>query len=236
MNREYRGRAILLALLLLGAYLIYLLPYQDLPGWIARIGEITADLGWYGPLGFGLATALLVAIGVPRLLMTGVAAAVFGVLVGLLCTLLGSLLGAYATFTLVRWSGREAGLARWPKLHKFTGLLSRPGILPVLLCRQLPLSSFFINVLLGLTAVRTRDFIVGSVLGFLPESIPAALIGAGLVQGELAVTLKYVLVGVVLFIGLGFLVRLLLRSSRERNMVEIRPAMANDVGNEGNER
>ena len=62
MNRRYLGRSVLAALLLLGAYLIYLLPYQDLPGWIGRLGEITAELGWVGPAGFGLATAVLVQV------------------------------------------------------------------------------------------------------------------------------------------------------------------------------
>jgi len=219
MKHEYMGRAVLAGLLLLGAWLLYLLPYQDLPGWIDRLGGITAALGWYGPLGFGLATAVLTGVGVPRLLMTGVAAALFGVVVGLVCTLLGTLAGAYATFSLTRWGGREAGLTRWPKLRRYNNLLARPGILPVLLSRQLPLSSFFINVLLGLTAVRTRDFMIGSLIGFLPEAIPAALIGAGVVQGEPAAILKYVLVGVVLFIGLGLLMRRLLGSSKLQEQV-----------------
>ena len=217
MKREYLGRATLAALFLLGVYLIYLLPYQDLPEWVGRIGQLVAGLGWVGPIGFALATALLVTIGVPRLLMTGVGAAVFGVVVGLVCTLVGSLLGAYATFSLVRWSGHEAALTRWPQLQRFTALFSRQGIVSVLLCRQLPLSSFFVNVLLGLTAVRTHDFLIGSMLGFLPEAIPAALIGAGLVQGELATTLKYLMVGGVLFFGLGFLARHLLRATPGSN-------------------
>lgn len=230
MNRTIISRMVLAALLLLGVWLLYLLPYQDLPHWIDDLGELTARLGWYAPLGFGLATALLTGVGVPRLLMTGVAAALFGVLVGLACTLAGSLAGAYATFLLARWSGREAGLARWPKLRRFTNLLSRQGILPVLLSRQLPLSSFFINLLLGLTAVRTRDFIIGSLIGFLPEAVPAALIGAGLVQGELAATLKYVLTGVVLLIGAAVLMRYLRRSSAQKRFVN--PGLPkNETGN-----
>lgn len=221
MKRSYVGRATLVAVLLLGAYLIYLLPYQDLPVWVSRIGELAAELGWYGPVGFGLITALLVAVGVPRLLMTGVAAAMFGIWIGLASTLLGSLLGVYITFGLVRWGGREAGLARWPQLRKYTVPLSRQGILPVLLCRQLPLSSFFINVLLGLTEVRIRDFLLGSLIGFLPAAVPTALIGAGLMQGDLAATLRYVMVGLVLLIGLGVFSRRLLRSAGKKRQAEI---------------
>lgn len=210
-----RGLALgaLVLLLGLGAYLLYLLPYEDMPGWVAATGERVAALGWYGPVVFALVTALMTGIGVPRLLMTGVAAALFGFTWGLVTSQIGVMAGAYATFVLARWSGREAGLERWSQLRRFTGLLSEQGIVPVLLIRQLPLSSFFINVLLGLTAVRTRDFFIGSVIGFLPEAIPAALIGAGLVQGSIADTVKYLLVGVLLLVATWLLVRWLLRSS-----------------------
>lgn len=213
VTRRRLATALLLLLIGLGGWLIYLLPYQDLPGWVARLGDATARLGWYGPLLFALATAVLTSVGVPRLLMTGVAAALFGVLWGLVSSQLGAIAGAYATFALARWSGREAGLERWPRLRRFSGLLSRKGLIPVLLIRQLPLSSFFINLLLGLTAVRTRDFFLGSLIGFLPEAIPAALIGAGLVQGELATTLKYTLAGALLFVTLGFALHWFVRSA-----------------------
>jgi len=65
--------------------------------------------------------------------------------------------------------------------------------------------------------VRTRDFFIGSLIGFLPEAIPAALIGAGLAQGTFAEMLKYLLVGLLLFVTLGLLVRWLMRSPRVRS-------------------
>jgi len=217
--RVHRGLALgsLVLLLGLGAFLLYLLPYEDMPGRVAAVGERVAALGWYGPAVFTLVTAVMTGIGVPRLLMTGVAAALFGFAWGLFISQIGVLAGAYATFALARWSGREAGLARWSRLRRFSGLLSEQGVVPVLLIRQLPLSSFFINLLLGLTAVRTRDFFAGSVIGFLPEAIPAALIGAGLVQGSFAEMLKYLLVGVLLIVALGLLARWALRSPQLRS-------------------
>ncbi len=213
--RKGLATATLVLLAALGALLLYLLPYQDMPRWVAKLGEATAALGWYGPILFALATALLTGVGVPRLLMTGVAAALFGVAVGLVSSLAGALAGAYATFALARWGGREAGLERWPKLRRFSSLLSRQGMIPVLLARQLPLSSFFINLLLGLSAVRNRDFLLGSIIGFLPEAIPAALIGAGLVQGDLANTLKYLLIAGLLFVTLAYLLRVYLKRAGE---------------------
>jgi len=213
--------AVLILLLGLGAWLVWLLPYEDLPVWVSRLGQKVAELGWWGPLIFGVATAVLTGVGVPRLLMTGVAAALFGVFWGLVSSLLGTLAGAYATFSVMRWSGREAGLSRWPRLARFSGLFQERGLLPVLLIRQLPLSSFFINLLLGLTAVKNRDFLLGSLIGFLPEAIPVALIGAGLVRGELGETLKYIFIGLALFVSLALMSRWLLgtpagRAARRR--------------------
>jgi len=214
LSRRHRwlGRLVLAALLGLGGWLLYLLPYEDLPGWVERLGEATSAFGWYGPLLFAAASALLTGVGVPRLLLTGVAAALFGVLIGLAASLSGTLLGAWATFLLARWSGHEAGLDRWPRLRRFSGLLASQGVMPVLLIRQLPLSSFFINLLLGLTAVRTRDFLLGSLIGFLPEAVPVALIGAGLMQSDRALMLQYMLLGLVLLIAALLLVRWLRRS------------------------
>ena len=206
----------LILLVILGIYLLYLLPYQDMPGWAAAVGQRVAALGWYGPLLFGLITAVATAVGVPRLLMTGVAAMLFGVFWGLLCSQLGALSGAFVVFLLARWSGREVGLDRWRRLRRFQGLLSEQGIIPVLLIRQLPLSSFFINLLLGLTEVRPRDFMVGSLLGFLPEAIPVALISAGLVQSSVGESLGYILVGLVLLLAFWLLLRWFRQSSAVR--------------------
>jgi len=213
-RHRWLGRLVLASLLGLGGWLLYLLPYEDLPGWVERLGEATAAFGWYGPLLFAAASALLTGVGVPRLLLTGVAAALFGVMIGLAASLSGTLLGAWATFLLARWSGHEAGFDRWPRLRRFSGLLASQGVLPVLLVRQLPLSSFFINLLLGLTAVRTRDFLLGSLIGFLPEAVPVALIGAGLMQSDRALMLQYMLLGLVLLIAVLLLVRWLRRSHR----------------------
>ncbi len=213
-RHPWLGRLLLALLLGLGGWLLYLLPYQDLPGWVEALGGRTAALGWYGPLLFAAASAVLTGVGVPRLLVTGVAAALFGVVVGLAASLSGTLLGAWLTFLLARWSGREAGLERWPALRRFSGLLASQGIVPVLLIRQLPLSSFFINLLLGLTAVRTRDFLAGSLIGFLPEAVPVALIGAGLVQDDRALMLQYLLLGGVLLLAAILLLRWLRRIRR----------------------
>ena len=126
MNRTIISRMVLAALLLLGVWLLYLLPTR-----ISHTGSmISASLrqtGMVTPPGIR-AGHRAADRAMPRLLMTGVAAPVW-------CTG-GS--GAHAgriapaPMQLFCWhAGRSgSGLARWPKLRRFTNLLSRQGIYP----------------------------------------------------------------------------------------------------------
>jgi uncharacterized membrane protein YdjX (TVP38/TMEM64 family) len=52
----------------------------------------------------------------------------------------------------------------------------------VLLIRQLPIAGFYINMVLGLTHIRHGNFLLGTLIGILPEAIPATLIGAGVIS------------------------------------------------------
>jgi uncharacterized membrane protein YdjX (TVP38/TMEM64 family) len=54
------------------------------------------------------------------------------------------------------------------------------GFLLVLIMRQLPLTSLLINVLLGLTSISLGIFLLGSIVGLLPETIIFALFGSSL--------------------------------------------------------
>jgi uncharacterized membrane protein YdjX (TVP38/TMEM64 family) len=46
--------------------------------------------------------------------------------------------------------------------------------------RQLPLTSLLINVLIGLTSISLGIFLLGSIVGLLPETIIFALFGSSL--------------------------------------------------------
>ena len=109
-------------------------------------------------------------------------------------------------------------LERWSGLNRFSGLFQEQGFLFVLLVRQLPVSSFYNNLLLGLTAVNNRDFFLGSLVGLLPGAIPAALIGAGLIQGDLGTLIKYLLAALALMVSLALIMRWLLRSPAARSV------------------
>jgi uncharacterized membrane protein YdjX (TVP38/TMEM64 family) len=138
------------------------------------------EWGWAAPLVFTGMTAFLVAIGVPRLTFCFVGGLGFGFVQGLIWSQLGTLLGAYLTYLFARYLARSWVLQRIqgrPRLRKW---FSNPTVLSVFLVRQVPVGGVFLNLALGVSAVRSLEFLVGSLLGFLPEAVLVTLVGSGL--------------------------------------------------------
>jgi uncharacterized membrane protein YdjX (TVP38/TMEM64 family) len=206
------GSVFLIVIALGGA--VYLTP---LKAWLDQGQLIKDELALFGiaaPLVFTAAAALSTAIGVPRLLLCSLGGMTFGFVSGLLWTQLGTLLGSYATFLFVRWRGRDYTLQHFPRLCRFSQKLESRGLLSVLLLRQLPMNGFYNNVFLGLTPVSHRDFIFGSLLGFLPLGVTACLIGAGLIQADFAKSVQYVALALACSVILGFLLNRLTNVGR----------------------
>jgi uncharacterized membrane protein YdjX (TVP38/TMEM64 family) len=184
---------------------IYCIPLDN---WLGEEQAIKAELARFGyaaPLVFTLSAAALTAIGVPRLLVCSLAGLVFGFVWGLAWSQLATVLGSYATFLFVRWRGRAYALAHFPRLQRFSRPLESRGLMSVLLLRQLPMNGFYNNLFLGLTRVGHRDFLLGSLLGFLPLGITVCLIGAGLIQTDVSKSIQYLMLGLVSSVVLGYL-------------------------------
>ncbi|WP_145998633.1 TVP38/TMEM64 family protein [Methyloterricola oryzae] len=153
------------------------IPESEFRGWLA-------SSGYAAPAIFLLASALLTAMGMPRLLFCSMAGMVFGFAWGMIWGQLGTLLGAYGTFLFARMSGREYILGRFPRVADWARPIESRGWIYVLLIRQLPVAGLYNDILLGISPVRHRDFWIGTALGFLPLGCAATLTGAGLIQGE----------------------------------------------------
>lgn len=216
-KRPYRRilmKSLTLALLLGCGLLVYLTP---LKAWLEQGQLIVAQLaalGYWAPLAYVLAGAVLAAAGMPRLLICSLGGLAFGFAWGLAWSHLATLLGSYATFLFVRWGGRDWSLDHFPRLRGFTGQMHQRGVLAVLLIRQLPMAGFYNNLLLGLTPVNHRDFWIGSFFGFLPMGVTASLLGAGMIQADAAQAARYMALAAVSFGALGLALKWLLFSSR----------------------
>ncbi len=205
---------VFIAIIVLGAA-VYFTPLKT---WLAQgqlIKEQLALFGMAAPAVFTAASALLTAIGAPRLLLCSLGGMAFGFAWGLAWSQLGTVLGSYATFLFVRWRGRDYALSHFPRLRKFSQNMESRGLMSVVLVRQLPLNGFYNNVFLGLTPVSHGDFILGSLLGFLPLGVTACLLGAGLIQGDLVKGVQYVALALASSVILGFLLNHLVRGKNQ---------------------
>jgi uncharacterized membrane protein YdjX (TVP38/TMEM64 family) len=190
-------RAVLMTVVLVAAVLV--VHRTPISSWLANVERVRFSLAgvgvWVYPLSV-LAVGVLVACGVPRLLFCAIGGAIFGFWLGLLLTQLGTLLGHYGVFLFVRWGGREWALHRWPKLRRWADLMHDQGVVGVILVRQLPAHAMVLNVALGISHVKHRHFLLGTIIGVLPEAVPATLVGAGLVKASLKDSAGYVALAV----------------------------------------
>jgi uncharacterized membrane protein YdjX (TVP38/TMEM64 family) len=186
--------------------LVWLSPLR---GWLGRWREVSEQvrgLGVLAPLGIMAGVAALVAVGFPRLLLCTIAGMALGFWSGLLWAQLGTLLGNYATFLVARFLARGWAEQYLSKRAKVPALLQRNGIAGVILARQVPVPGLLVNLACALFPLRQRDFLVGTLIGQLPEAVPCTLIGAGTLEGSFAKSVWVIglaaVVAVLAWIGL----------------------------------
>lgn len=174
--------ALPLAVVAATALILCLPALRDQLGRIHELSDYLRGFGWAAPLVFVVSVACLVSVGVPRLLLCPIAGMAFGFWPGLAWVQIGTLLGYYVTFLFVHWAGRDFVVRTWPRLERYTRFTRKNGMISVLLIRQLPVTGFYVNLVLGLMPLRHADFLLGSLVGLLPAAVPATLLGAGTVH------------------------------------------------------
>lgn len=196
---------ILLAAFLAALGVLYLTPLREILGHPRDISVRMKALGWWAPIVFTAGGALLIATGVPRLLICATGGLAFGLLWGLVWSQAASLLGSYGTFLFVRWAGRDFVLRKWPALQRYEERLRRGGILSVFLIKQAPINSMALNSLLAITRISHFEFLAGTFLGMLPQGVPATLAGASAAQKSFGHAAVYIGLAILLLLiaGLG---------------------------------
>ena len=114
----------------------------------------------------------------PATLLTVASGLIFGPWLGTLFTIAGENASANLGFILARWFGRNSVeshlttvVARWDEK------LQKNGVVAVLTMRLLMLPFDAVNFGCGLTAIRHRDYAIGTFIGILPSLIGFVLLG-----------------------------------------------------------
>jgi uncharacterized membrane protein YdjX (TVP38/TMEM64 family) len=176
------GKALVfLAIAVAGAVACRFTPLKE---WLQPAGQAAAwvrQTGFWGTAVFLLGMSVLIVMGVPRLLFCPPAGALFGFWVGLGLSIAGTMVSYYAVFRVIR--GRRTNGEGTPRLHpKLAFLAGQPRLPAVIVSRMVPVPGMIVTLALSMSNVRTRDYLLGSLLGLIPEAVPLVLLGAGMLS------------------------------------------------------
>ena len=182
----------------LGIYLLGGIDQEQLQVWLKQ-------LGIWAPLIYVLLYTLATLLILPSTPLNLTGGAIFGLWWGTLWTTVAAIIAAIVAFTFTRTIGREliakklAG--RWQAID---AEVQQSGLFYIFAIRLLPIIPYgLVNFTAGLTSVRYRDYLTGTILGTVPGVLPFVMLGAGLQalsKGDilplmLALTLTGMLVG-----------------------------------------
>ncbi|MBI5461760.1 MAG: TVP38/TMEM64 family protein [Gammaproteobacteria bacterium] len=130
-------------------------------------------------LGMGV---LATAIGVPRQAISFLAGYAFDVAFGTLFGVLATAGGCFVTFCYARWFGRGLVAARFSeRIRRIDGFIHDNTLSMTVLIRLLPAGSNLVtNLAAGVAHVRAVPFVLGSALGYIPQTLVFALVGSGI--------------------------------------------------------
>ncbi|OAN52415.1 SNARE associated Golgi protein [Paramagnetospirillum marisnigri] len=131
---------------------------------------------------FVLVGGVFIAIGLPRQAVCFLAGYAFGFAEGLVWASLASLAGCVTAFFYARFMGRDFVTARFPdRIRRIDAFLAGNTLSMTLLMRLLPVgSNLLTNLAAGVSGVLALPFFVGSLLGYLPQTVVFALLGSGI--------------------------------------------------------
>ncbi|TGD73332.1 hypothetical protein E4634_09865 [Mangrovimicrobium sediminis] len=115
---------------------------------------------------------------VPLTLLIVATVAVFGTFTGMAYALAGGEIAALVGFGLGHAFGRNAvRKLAGSRVNRLSRSLSKRGVLTVMTLRMLPVAPFtLINIVAGISDIRLRDFMIGTLLGLLPGILALTLL------------------------------------------------------------
>ncbi len=190
-----------LLVLLIGA-LLRLPPneWQQAREW----GESLQQLGSTGIVVLLLVGSLASAVGLPRQLIAFVTGFAYGVLGGLLVSLLAAMGGCALAFFASRYWLNDRVRRRFPQATSLLDrLLEKDPFLKILILRLQPFgTNLLTNLTAGLSTIRASVFLVGSCIGYIPQMLVFNLIGSGVrVDSHEQLFISALLFALSLFIG-----------------------------------
>lgn len=146
------------------------------------IKEKVLEFGVMAPMVYVAVYVIATFVFVPGAPLTIAGGALFGSVFGTLYTVIGATIGASLAFLLSRFLGRDFVGAlegeRFKKLAEYDETIEKNGFGAVLFLRFVPLVPFNgLNFALGLTKVKFRDYVLGTIFGIIPGTFAYVYLG-----------------------------------------------------------
>lgn len=150
---------------------------QQLQGWLETMGI-------FAPIVYILLYTCGTLLILPSTPLNLTGGAIFGIWWGTLWTTIAALVAAIAAFAFTRTIGREFISQklgeRWQTVD---AEISQGGLFYMFAIRLLPIIPYgIVNFVAGLTGIKFRDYLLGTLLGTLPGVLPFVMMGAGITE------------------------------------------------------
>ena len=173
------GRLRLLGVLL-GLAVVVAVGVVLVGGDLAAVRDAVDRAGPWAPVAYVGLHVLLTLVPVPKNLLVTIAGALFGVGGGLVLAWVAAVTSAGLGFALARRVGQTAvsGLDG-RRVRAVQRLLREQGVAAVVVLRLTPVLPFtVVTWLAGVSALRRRDFLLGTAVGVVPGTVAYVLVGA----------------------------------------------------------
>lgn len=168
-------------LIIIGSLLLYLAFDDNIS--LEQIRQNLNEFGIWAPLVF-IAFYTIGAIFIPSTPFMALAGILFGFKYGLLYTMIAGLLSS----TLVFWISRRLGKDQVEKilenryfryLNDYNKRLEKGPIWDLIILRMLPIMpSNALSILMGVSRIKTTDYIIGTLVGLIPSNILTVYLGS----------------------------------------------------------
>lgn len=187
-NHSINQRVFIVATLLVAVLLAIVLLRSPPQEWdrARQLGEYIESIGAVGVLVFFVITALATSVGLPRQLFAFAAGFSFGIATGVMVSSFAAIIGCAMTFFCSRRWLSGLVQSRFPNaLSGLNQLLHDDVFFKIFVLRLQPLGTNLVtNLCVGVTTVSAVTFLSSSWLGYLPQMLVFALLGAGVRIGS----------------------------------------------------
>ena len=158
-------------------------------GWVQRdtIQAVVEDAGPYALVAYVVAVIILELLWFPRMWGLFCGGLLFGPLWGGALSLVADLLGALLCYLLARGAGQawvQKRLEAHPRAQRIVALLAlRRGTSTIAVLRVCPVAHYtLVSYAAGLSGVRPRNFLLGTLIGIIPGAVLYPLVGDSILE------------------------------------------------------